>query len=183
KTVSTRLSPGLFSAQSTMESLKSDASDKIFGSQEAPAWMPSSQDTEYSAFGTQSEYNQLDDDDSWPINENLEDRIKQWPFNNNRDSLTWSSAPTDTHKFDTQPIDSQQLEMIESRPDEKEADCHQISGSFDMAVDGDDEAEDDEAPIEPTQEMSVDFGKSTVSLVEACIIRSWLLIISDGNNL
>ncbi|ESK86648.1 tat-binding protein 7 [Moniliophthora roreri MCA 2997] len=162
--------PAPVSAQSTMESIKSDASDKIFGSQEAPAWMPSSQDTEYSAFGTQSQYNQLDDDDSWPIDEKLEDRIKQWPFNNNRDSLTWSSAPTDTHKSDTQPMDAQQLETTDIRLGEKEA-SRQIPESFDMDVDGDDEVEDDEEPIEPTQEMSIEFGKSTVSLVEPKVTK------------
>ncbi|KAK7058975.1 hypothetical protein VNI00_001599 [Paramarasmius palmivorus] len=175
--------PAPVSAQSTAESLKSEASDKIFGSQEPPAWLPSSQDTEYSsAYGAQSQYNQLDDDDSWPINEKLEDRIKEWPFNNNRDSLTWSSAPTDTHKFDTQPLDTQPLEPPEpeARPNDKDVKeaSRPIPGSFDMDVDadgdgdGDDEAEVDDEAMEPTQEMSVDFGKSTVSLVEPKVTKN-----------
>ncbi|KAL0581622.1 hypothetical protein V5O48_000438 [Marasmius crinis-equi] len=150
------------STQSTWESIRSDASEKVF-SQETPAWVPSSQDTEYD---TQPQrVPQSDEDDSWPIDGKLGDKIKQWPFgmalNTDRDSLTWSSAPTESQKVDDE------VDVTEDQGRDREQDTQNVPGSFCMDVDEEEEEEADEADIgEGEGDMSIDIGKSTVSLVE-----------------
>ncbi|KAJ8083985.1 hypothetical protein PM082_002752 [Marasmius tenuissimus] len=148
------------SAQSTWESLKSDVSERVF-SQEGPAWLPSSQDTEYSsAFDTQPQRTP-DEDDSWPLDEKLGDKIKQWPFgmtlNHDRDSMTWSSAPTESQKM---TANSDEVDVTEDQTKDRPQN-QGVPGSFCMDVDDDDE----EADI-GDGDMSIDIGKSTVSLVE-----------------
>ncbi|KAJ3564387.1 hypothetical protein NP233_g8329 [Leucocoprinus birnbaumii] len=93
------------SAQSTMESVRSD---DLFGDRgNTEAWVPSTQDTEYSsAFGSQQAGSghqvALDDDDSWPIDEKLS-QGGHWPFGaqSKEDSMTWSTLPSQSQRNDT----------------------------------------------------------------------------------
>lgn len=97
------------SAQSTMETIQSD---DLFGDRgNTEAWVPSTQDTEYSsAFGSQQQttlnhQNALDDDDSWPIDEKLSQGV-HWPFGgpSKEDSMTWSTFPSQSQKVDTATV-------------------------------------------------------------------------------
>ena len=66
-------------AHSTLESIGSDI---VFDRDDIPAWMPSTQDTEYTTYGSQSQpknNEKLDEDDSWPIDEKLAAGV-QWTF-------------------------------------------------------------------------------------------------------
>ncbi|KAF9270206.1 hypothetical protein L218DRAFT_888608 [Marasmius fiardii PR-910] len=152
------------SPQSTWDSLSSGTSEKVFGSQEPPAWMPSSQDTEFSApYESQpQQLDQSDEDDSWPIDGKLGDKIKQWPFgmalNNDRDSLTWSSAPTDSQKLDTN-VD--EVDLTHNHDKGSSTHGHNVPGSFCMDVDDNEETDNNAC------DMSIDLGKSTVGLVES----------------
>ncbi|KAG7099202.1 hypothetical protein E1B28_001069 [Marasmius oreades] len=154
------------SAQSTWESLKSEASERVFSSQEPPAWMPSSQDTEYSAaYEAQPQrFTQSDEDDSWPIDGKLGEKIKQWPFgmtlNNDRDSLTWSSAPTDSQKLNTN-VD--EMEVTEDHSQGPVTHDHNVPGSYCMDMDDEEESADKDA------DMSIDNVKPTVSFVESTV--------------
>lgn len=96
------------SAQSTLETVQSDDIFDDRGNTEA--WVPSTQDTEYSsAFGTQpavsGQPGALDEDDSWPIDEKLS-HGGHWPFGgqSKEDSMTWSTLPSQSQRVDTGPV-------------------------------------------------------------------------------
>ncbi|KAJ6610930.1 hypothetical protein B0H10DRAFT_2058676 [Mycena sp. CBHHK59/15] len=168
------------SAQSTMESIRSEA---CFDSQDdAPAWMPSTQDTDYtSGFGSQSQCSpphgpmtELDEDDSWPMDEKLAAGV-QWTFGGKEDSLTWSTLPTESQRADTGPIPqddgvTQDHELNVSSKNERE--FQTIPRSFNMDIDeyeGDGDVIFDEDVLD---EMEIDPKKSTISLVNATAGRS-----------
>ncbi|KAJ7706194.1 hypothetical protein B0H17DRAFT_615314 [Mycena rosella] len=178
------------SAQSTLESMQSDT---LFDSQESvPAWMPSTQDTEYtSGFGSQSQCSpphgpmtELDEDDSWPLDEKLAVGVQWFNVNNGKeDSLTWSTLPTQSQRGDTGPMPQDDG----PGPDESrkhERDFHPIPGSFHMDMDEDEDEDEDEGEGEGEGdgdiafdqsvlgEMEIDFKKSTVSLVDPMAGRS-----------
>ncbi|KAF7320348.1 INCENP-ARK-bind domain-containing protein [Mycena kentingensis (nom. inval.)] len=167
------------SAQSTLESA---ASDTLFDSHDVPAWMPSTQDTEYtSGFGSQSQcllpgatVDNFDDDDSWPLQERLA-ATSTWLANAKDDSMTWSTLPTSSTRGDTGPIPppvpdkDMDTGFIDEQDESVRHDSQPIPGSFHMDVDDSDDAQSlddvlDEADIAP--------GKSTVSLVEPNAARS-----------
>ncbi|KAJ6509524.1 hypothetical protein C8R47DRAFT_1004774 [Mycena vitilis] len=157
------------SAQSTLDSIRSDG---LFDSQDdVPAWMPSTQDTEYtSGFGSQSQCSppeqHMDDDtdDSWPPEEKL--RVGWFGANSKEDSMTWSTLPTESQRRDTGP--ALQDAMDASQTNDR-AFQQTIPGSFHMDVD-DAEYDDDEREAVFDQsvlgEMEIDPTKSTVTLVE-----------------
>ena len=169
--------PVALSAQSTIESIASNA---LFdGHEDVPAWMPTTQDTEYSVvYGSQpapleSQYqhlNELDDDDSWPLDEKLSPG-SMWTFGgaNKDDSLTWSSVPS--QKAETGPLEATQYTAAEmcTQPPHQE-----IPGAF--ASNPDQSYEDEYLGLDESEleEMAIEAGLSTVSLVE---VRStlWLL--------
>jgi hypothetical protein len=81
-------------------------SDAVFDQiEDIPAWMPSTQDTEYTE-GSESQIHRAkfatledDDDDSWPLEEKLAASEQGWTpfnFNNKEDSMTWSTLPTES---------------------------------------------------------------------------------------
>ncbi|KAF4572929.1 hypothetical protein EYR36_007439 [Pleurotus pulmonarius] len=125
------------SAKSTLESV---ASDRVFSSQEEPAWMPSTQDTEYLDGSQMSQREQLDrlkqldeDDDSWPVQDPVAG-VPQWPFNvvsSKDDSMTWSSLPTQSQRGDTGPLMAERTGTNEIQNGERSP-SHVIPGSFDM---------------------------------------------------
>ena len=90
-------------AHSTLESVQSDA---VFDGDDIPAWIPSTQDTEYTTYDSQPQpqSNQiLDEDDSWPMDEKLAAGV-QWAFGvSKEDSMTWSTLPSQSQR-DTAPI-------------------------------------------------------------------------------
>ncbi|KAK7064239.1 INCENP-ARK-bind domain-containing protein [Favolaschia claudopus] len=188
--------PAPLSAQSTMESIRSD---RLFDSQDSqddhPAWMPSTQDTEYtSGFGSQSQCSpdggmaELEDDDSWPLAERVGGGWFALNTVKEDTSMTWSSQPTESQRLDTGPIsgddttgfipqDQPPLPALQSsnapfdasHSPHREFTQHQpIPGSFHMDID-DDEYDDDLEPASNHSvlgEMDIDPSKSTVSLVE-----------------
>ncbi|KAJ7487589.1 hypothetical protein B0H11DRAFT_2014011 [Mycena galericulata] len=161
------------SAQSTMESIRSEG---LFDSQDGvPAWMPSTQDTEYtSGFGSQSQCSpphghlaELDDDDSWPLDE----RIKPWfNVNGKEDSSTWSTLPTESQRRDTGPMPQDAGLDVSHR---NERSFQPIPGSFNMEID--DESENDRDVLfdeNELEEMEIEPLKSTVSLVDPMASRT-----------
>ncbi|KAJ7597027.1 hypothetical protein C8J56DRAFT_817242 [Mycena floridula] len=119
------------SSHSTLETV---ASASIFDSQENPAWLPSTQDTDYtSEIQSQQPLDDADADDSWVDDKLPEGVTGPWNFGfGGEDSLTWSSAPTQSQKLDittaTGQVDRPWL-RDETGP---------IPGSFNM-YDGDDQ--------------------------------------------
>ncbi|KAF7310904.1 INCENP-ARK-bind domain-containing protein [Mycena chlorophos] len=147
------------SAQSTLESVRSDA---VFDSQDVPAWMPSTQETDYtSGFGSQSQCSppratgpEIDEDDSWPLQDRLA-ATSSWLANAKEDSMTWSTLPTSSTRRDTgaaPPLSESVAEDVDTGFLNDNSSHHEIPGSFAM-----DQVSDDEMELDP--------GKSTVSLV------------------
>ncbi|KAJ7092716.1 hypothetical protein C8R44DRAFT_816349 [Mycena epipterygia] len=173
------------SAQSTLESMRSEA---LFDSQDGPpAWMPSTQDTEYtSGFGSQSQCSpphghmtELDDDDSWPLDEKLGVGAPWFNVNGKEDSLTWSTLPTESQRGDTGPVPRGDMGPISQDDDfdvshQNEREFQPIPGSFNMDVDDDEYEDDRDAGFDQSVlgEMDIDPKKSTVSLVDPMAGRS-----------
>jgi len=128
---------------STLESIRSDT---VFDHGDIPAWMPSTQDTEYTAYGSQSQphNNQiLDEDDSWPMDEKLAAGV-QWAFGGSKeDSMTWSTLPSQSQRADTGPVTktSPIREEVSIRQDvamqEPLQRTQQIPGTFDVDMEDD----------------------------------------------
>ncbi|TFK41170.1 hypothetical protein BDQ12DRAFT_679016 [Crucibulum laeve] len=170
-------------AHSTMESMKSDA---IFDDQDdVPAWVPSTQETEYStAFNSQSQLSQdqqmdaIDEDDSWPIDEKLAAGV-QWTFgaNSKEDSMTWSTLPSQSQRADTGPSMKDAMQTSSTKTDQVEAAKVQriIPGAFDMNLDNEADDEGDDGFMVHDSELEdivLGASKSTVSLVESKTSRS-----------
>ncbi|KAF5390240.1 hypothetical protein D9757_002950 [Collybiopsis confluens] len=94
-------------AQSTLESLLSDRSNAVFESQDTPAWLPSTQETEYEV-ESRSYLDQLDeDDDSWPLHDKVPEGM-HWTFGGGDSTNTWSSSePNHTEKIFPEFTDTQ----------------------------------------------------------------------------
>jgi hypothetical protein len=161
------IQPAPLTAQSTMESI---ASDRLFDhddDDDVPAWMPSTQETEY--FGSQDgggNANVLDDDDdSWPLDEKLSAGAP-WTFGGGlgkEDSITWSTAPSQSQRLDT--VHSQKDQT--STRHESELQTNVIPGAFEVEMNNDEHevsvmVTDDDDDLE---EM-VMRGASTVNLVD-----------------
>jgi hypothetical protein len=155
------LRPAPLTAQSTIESI---GSDRLFDrDDDVPAWMPTTQDTEY--LGSQDggvHTNALDEDDSWPLDEKLAAGVP-WTFGggpSKEDSLTWSTVPSQSQRFDA----------VQSTK-ERETRLHQtstaITGLLDVQMD-DEEQEVSQmvASDDIDLEELVNGGIPTVNLVE-----------------
>ncbi|KAG1749998.1 uncharacterized protein EDB91DRAFT_1110824 [Suillus paluster] len=125
-------------AGGTQSSQASTFSDAVFDRvEDIPAWMPSTQDTEYTD-GTESQIHQAkfaaledDDDDSWPLEEKLAASEQGWTpfiFNNKEDSMTWSTLPTESQGPTRTTGNSAKKEQDEGPA---------ISGAFAMDIDSD----------------------------------------------
>ncbi|KAJ7225524.1 hypothetical protein GGX14DRAFT_639397 [Mycena pura] len=171
------------SSQSTLESVQSDG---LFDAQEVPAWMPSTQDTNCtSVVGSPSQcspprglVNDLDDDDSWPLQERLAAGMP-WFVNSKEDSLTWSTLPTSSQRRDTGPMPQGGGSDANCSTDDRGTHhnavhelLHPIPGSFHMDVDDEYEDACDAAVAQGVGDMETDPTKSTVSLVDPPASRS-----------
>jgi hypothetical protein len=123
------------SAHSTAASLFSDS---VFESQsDVPAWMPSTQDTDYSIAPSEVPPSQnLDEDDSWPmVDEKLAAANPSWtPFGfTKEDSMTWSTLPTESQR------ETRSTQNCTSPPgSRKDSSAKHVQGALDMEVDNDD---------------------------------------------
>jgi hypothetical protein len=170
------------SAQSTAVSLYSDA---VFDSQnDVSAWMPDTQDTEYSVGQIQSQPSQkiddLDEDDSWPmVDEKLAAANPSWtPFGfTKEDSMTWSTLPTESQR-DTRSTQNRTNQSADLRADSS---AKNVSGLSGMEVDGPnvDTLEDDDLDLRESEleDLALEAGKSSVSLVKVCSFLGWSFII------
>jgi hypothetical protein len=170
------LRPAPLTAQSTMESMKSDG---LFDrDDDVPAWMPKTQDTEY--FGSQDEVvhtNALDEDDSWPLDEKLASGV-QWTFGgglSKEDSLTWSTVPSQSQRFDT--VQSQKDHTTSTK--ERETGLHQTStvirGTLDEEMDDEEQEVSQMIASDDTDlEELVIGGVPTVNLVEVSFFLHYI---------
>ncbi|KAG2154855.1 hypothetical protein DEU56DRAFT_725356 [Suillus clintonianus] len=166
--------------QSSQASTLSDAVfDRV---EDVPAWMPSSQDTEYTD-GTESQIHRAkfatledDDDDSWPLEEKLAASEQGWTpfnFNNKEDSMTWSTLPTESQG----PTRTRGDLTGNSAKNAVQQDA--IPGAFAMDIDSDVvkvqdngvdtlEPETDHESVMYTSDLSdvIKAGQSTVTLIE-----------------
>ncbi|KAG6911972.1 hypothetical protein DXG01_000220 [Tephrocybe rancida] len=172
------------SRQSTMESVQSA---RIFDDTDAPAWMPETQDTDYSSrFDSQSQnpyQDTIDEDDSWPIDEKLAPGV-QWTFGANlkEDSMTWSTLPSQSQRGDTttshsykEPNAPQASQDDDARPARKA-----VPGAFD--VDMDDDFEVNNAQSDKELEDIVLHNKPTTSLAEVQQSDSQLSMASSQSS-
>jgi hypothetical protein len=173
----TRVSPSSFkskqpvqlSAQSTLESI---VSERVFDAEDGvPAWMPGTQDTEYSfesqpltQNGRYQHMNELDEDDSWPLNEKLS-AGPIWTFGQaaKEDSATWSTLPTQSQRADSGPVqcDGNQKMDEESFQQGKSL---VAPGTFGNAVD--EEYDEDYLGLDESEIELEEAGKMTVGLVQ-----------------
>jgi hypothetical protein len=169
--------PKALSAQSTLESV---ASELVFDTNEdVPAWMPTTQDTEYSSvYNSQpgamqdnrysdKRHSLDDDDDSWPLDE----KGPIWTFPAAEDDDTWSDM--DSAVVQADPGVANQEQATEGPPPPSSQDCPE---TYDSHPDRDYEGEY-LGLDESESEMDVEPGLSTVSLVvcqhlDVCNVKS-----------
>lgn len=141
-------------AHSTLESV---TSDRVFDDDDVPAWMPSTQDTDYTSGYTQSQQHPdtqiCDEDDSWPIDEKLSAGV-QWTFGSKDDSMTWSTAPSQSTRGDTGPI-TKTSPLREQKSDWASPKGRAIPGAFDVEMDNAAEDEDNLLSRDPELEQVV----------------------------
>lgn len=182
---SLRLPPQAGGTQQSSQA--STLSDAIFDQvEDIPAWMPSTQDTEYTD-GSESQIHREkfatledDDDDSWPLEEKLAANEQGWTpfnFNNKEDSMTWSTLPTESQGLTRTRSD---LTCNSAKNAVQQDEGPVISSTFAVDTDGDvAQAQDNESDIsEPEADHeSVMYtsdlggvlkdGQPTVTLVES----------------
>jgi hypothetical protein len=158
--------PVPLSGQSSVESV---VSDRLFDARDdVPAWLPTTQDTEYSSVydsqtGVQSGQNCLndDDDDSWPLDEKLSGG-PFWTFGaaGKDDSLTWSTDPTSSTRADMAPVEDtgiRDVEVVNSV----------VPGAFDPVMD--DVDENNHSSSNESKHDDIGHAEvSTVNLVGVC---------------
>ena len=172
---SLKVAPTL-STQSSAVSLFSDA---VFDKNDEPAWMPSTQDTEYSTVAESQtlgnrKVDDLDEDDSWPmVDEKLAAANPAWtPFGFTKDdSMTWSTLPTesqrDTRSTHTGISQDGELNKELSVPNPPAISEYEDNGP------GDERMDDGALDLE---DLESDLGKSTVSLVRVNLYWRYPLV-------
>jgi hypothetical protein len=150
--------PEPLTAQSTIESVHSGT---IFDQDDSPAWLPSTQDTEYTTvFDSQSQPQAqiCDEDDSWPVDEKIAAGV-QWTYGvSKEDSMTWSTLPSQSQRADTGLVTRTSLIAEESN--------HHATNGRDLEVDND----EDLIPHDKELEEMVLGSKSTVNLVKVGVL-------------
>ena len=159
------------SAQSSKTSVFSDV---VFDRTDAsPAWMPSTQDTSYSAAQSQSQSqpkgdvdddddNELDADDSWGVDEKFASNQMWTPFGFQSanpdqlkdDTMTWSTIPsrsTSQKGMDTQPSQSlfpatEEVEEEREEPEPERGFAERLAAADEQPSDAEDDA-DGEADV------------------------------------
>ena len=159
--------PTPLTAQSTMESVDSE---KVFDRDDSPAWMPSTQDTEYTGeFGSQSQPQAqiCDEDDSWPVDDKLAAGV-QWTYGvSKEDSMTWSTLPSHSQRADSGPLTTRSV--IEEEDAER---GHDVTEECDVEMDN----EGDLIPRDEELEEIVLGSQSTVNLVKVGVLPTILII-------
>lgn len=158
--------PAPLTAQSTMESIRSDIVFDKFGG-ETPAWMPNTQDTDYT-YDSRSQGEQAmeicDEDDSWPVDEKLAAGV-QWTFGNpvgKEDSMTWSTLPSQSQRADTGPLAKS---ATKGSSQESQEESHGIPGAFDVEMPEDNDLEEDERGDEDElEDIVLNGGKSNAGV-------------------
>lgn len=177
-------------------------SDAVFDQvEDIPAWMPSTQDTEYTD-GSESQIYRAkfatpedDDDDSWPLEEKLAASEQGWtPFNFNtkEDSMTWSTLPTESQGLTRTRSD---LTDNSAKNAVQQDEGPVIPSTFAMDIDGDvAQVQDNESNVSETEadHESVMYtsdlgdvlkaGQLTVTLIEACTILIVRILNTHCNN-
>ncbi len=158
-------------AQSTVESVQSEI---VFDDNDGPAWMPNTQDTEFtSTYGSQSQpHTQVcDEDDSWPVDEKLAAGV-QWTYGvSKEDSMTWSTLPSQSQRADTGPITK-----TSTIREEVEKSTHVPGG---LGIEANNE---DLIPCDEELEEIVLRSKSTVSLVKVSFTPRTLHFLHNHSN-
>jgi hypothetical protein len=170
------------SAQSSAASIRSDI---VFDHNNTrPAWMPTTQETEYSIaidYETQDQdmrgVTEMEDDDSWHDGDKVGELNHIWTAlacapTEKEDEMTWSTIPTQTHTSST-----------ESQNNNKELHGSPVPATADIAKTAymdviiDDERKDnitDDMEIDADlEDVELEPGQMTVSLVE---VRLWSLM-------
>lgn len=188
----------VLSAQSSKASLFSDT---VFDKDDiVPAWMPTTQDTDYSTQLSQNKGQDTDfeDDDSWHVDEKFASNQMWTPFGfasaDKDDSMTWSTLPsrsTSQKGGDTDVVPPSQnfglVAPIIKRPPSVNSMVDDVHDALGTKVDSDiDETDLVDAPapmdgVETESELDdiLEAGKSTVGLVQVSIILVILSILSD----
>ncbi|EMD32287.1 hypothetical protein CERSUDRAFT_119010 [Gelatoporia subvermispora B] len=157
------LKPGGLSAQSSKASIFSDG---IFDKEDdIPAWMPSTQDTEYSIGPSQlkaTPRDSLDEDDSWHVDDKFAANQMWTPFGftsgDKDDTMTWSTLPsrsTSQKGGDTGPVQPTEnltktsyhgddTEAMDARQVEQDIAQHTATSAFDFASIAQEQAQIDE---------------------------------------
>ncbi|KAF8905573.1 hypothetical protein CPB84DRAFT_1745501 [Gymnopilus junonius] len=151
-------------AQSTIESVQSDG---IFDRDDVPAWMPSTQDTEYTYDNqTQSQNGQVcDEDDSWPVDEKLAAGV-QWTFGGSKeDSMTWSTLPTQSQRGDTGPT-AETSPVQEKQPEFGPSKESHIPGAFDQEINESSDEQDAMTRDRELEEVVLGVPKMTPGIME-----------------
>ena len=158
------------SAQTTLESV---ASEPVFDtSDDKPAWMPTTQDSEYSSvYDSQphampdSQYhdknNLEDDDDSWPLDE----KGPIWTFPTADDDDTWSDMNSVAPDVEPDVAGANQEQAVDDCLPPSSQD---VAGAFKSHPDQDYEDEYlglDESDME---DIAIEAGTSSVNLVDVC---------------
>jgi hypothetical protein len=180
-------------AQSTMESIQSQSQRLFDDDDDVPAWVPTTQDTEYTettGFETQHDQQMVcDEDDSWPMDEKLSAGV-QWTFNGKEDSMTWSTLPSqsqrggDTGYFGSEKTTSSLRNVVppEESKEPKEDETSNIPGAFEFNMEQDkQEADLDEIVSQDKELAEAVLGNvkasapAEVSYSSACILRRLLI--------
>ncbi|KDR84979.1 hypothetical protein GALMADRAFT_107537 [Galerina marginata CBS 339.88] len=152
----------------THSTLESVQSEEIFDRDDVSAWMPSTQETEYTTYGSQSQPQNpqiCDEDDSWPMDEKLAAGV-QWTFGASKeDSMTWSTLPSQSQRADTGPVTKTSPIRKERSELHSPNKSHQIPGAFDLEMD--DEGEVLMNGDSELEEIILGASKSTTNAVEA----------------
>ncbi|KAJ3513818.1 hypothetical protein NLJ89_g2733 [Agrocybe chaxingu] len=170
-------SPIPLTSHSTFESVQSDV---VFDHNDhIPAWMPSTQETEYTSGFTntqsQPQTQICDEDDSWPVDEKLAAGV-QWTFGASKeDSMTWSTLPSQSQRGETGPV-TRTSPIREERSVREDAtnNSTRIPGAF-GDVQMDDEADIAEEPIlrdKELEEIVLGSSKANNDVSELKIPRS-----------
>lgn len=200
---SSSLRPPSQTSGSQQSSQASAFSDAVFDRvDDNPAWMPSTQDTEYTD-GTESQIPQAklaaleDDDDSWPLEEKLAASEQAWTpfnFNNKEDSMTWSTLPTESQGPTRSRGDLTGNSATKALPKDEESaipdafvmDIDRDAGHGHVHDDGtsDPEEEAGHESVMYTSDLGDIFkaGQSTVNLVEVCALVITSIRGTDGDN-
>lgn len=177
------------SPTSTQDTQQSQTSDSLFDSDSRPAWLPATQDTEFSLIDEHQERMAVDelddDDDSWPLPGPNDPPFIPMPM---RDD-TWSTLPSSGQTLHTGPLTTDEpfaaeRSRVEADPEDLMAAAagntsRNVPGAFDEA-DYDGDEDDDDGPGSDDAVLLSSL-KPTVGLVQVRLVlpASDVIFIDD----